>query len=237
MPSGIAERRVILVLDAAAPLSDQPGDREHVPVNMVLQAGELALVHVEPLQWASTFADLCSGLLSPAYGHVSFLNQDWARLPSDRANTLRGRIGRVFATSTWLPHLSLLDNVVLRQLYHTHRPLAELRHEAMQLATRFGLPGLPAGDPRDVLLQDLQRAACVGAFLGSPVLLLLEEPTSGVYPELLVPLIHAIRRARSRGSAVVWLTTVAAIWNDPLIPATWRYRLVGRQFREMSRLV
>ena len=30
-----------------------------------------------------------------------FLNQDWARVPSDLANALRGRIGRVFATSTW----------------------------------------------------------------------------------------------------------------------------------------
>ena len=67
--------------------------------------------------------------------------------------------------------------------------------------------------------------------------LLLEEPTNGVYPELLVPLVHTIRWARSRGSAVVWLTAAAAIWNDPSIPATRRYRLVGRQFMEMSRVV
>jgi phospholipid/cholesterol/gamma-HCH transport system ATP-binding protein len=61
----------------------------------------------------------------PAQGHVSFLNQDWARLPSDLANALRGRIGRVFARDTWLAHLSLLDNVVLRQLHHTRRSFAE----------------------------------------------------------------------------------------------------------------
>jgi phospholipid/cholesterol/gamma-HCH transport system ATP-binding protein len=235
LPSGIAERRVVLVLDAATLLSDQPGEREHVTVNMVLQAGELALIHVEPLQRASIFADVCSGLLPPTYGSVSFLNQDWVRLPPGLANALRGRIGRVFASHTWLPHLSLLDNVVLRQLHHTRRPFAELRQEAIQLAIRFGLPGLPAGGPRDCIPQDLQRVACVGAFLGGPVLLLLEEPTSGVYPELLAPLIRAIRWARSRGSAVVWLTAAAAIWNDASIPATWRYRLVGRQFMEISR--
>jgi phospholipid/cholesterol/gamma-HCH transport system ATP-binding protein len=143
----------------------------------------------------------------------------------------------VFATSTWLQHLSLLDNVVLRQLHHTRRSFAELRAEAVQLAAHFGLPGFPAGVPRDVIPEDLQRAACVGAFLGSPALLLLEEPTSGGYLELLVPLIHAIRRARSRGSAVIWLTAAAAIWNDPSIPATGRYRLVGRQFMEMSRWI
>jgi phospholipid/cholesterol/gamma-HCH transport system ATP-binding protein len=123
---------------------------------------------------------------------------------------------------------------VLRQLHRTRRPFAELRAEAVQLAAHFGLPGFPAGSPRDVIPEDLQRAACVGAFLGSPALLLLEEPTLGVYPELLVPLVHAIRRAHSRGSAVVWLTAAAAIWNDPSIPVTARYRLVGRQVMEMS---
>jgi phospholipid/cholesterol/gamma-HCH transport system ATP-binding protein len=233
--SGIAEQRVVLVLDKATLLSDQPGGSEAVTVNMTLRAGELTLIHVEPLQRASTFADACSGLVFPAQGHVSFLSQDWARLPSDLANALRGRIGRVFVTNTWLHHLSLLDNVMLRQLHHTRRPFAELRDEAVQLAARFGLPGFPAGAPRDCMPEDLQRAACVGAFLGGPALILLEEPTFAVYPELLAPLIHAIRRARSQGSAVVWLTAAAAVWNDPSIPATSRYRLVGRQFMEMYR--
>jgi hypothetical protein len=69
------------------------------------------------------------------------------------------------------------------------------------------------------------------------VLILLEEPTFEVYPELLAPLIHAIRRARSHGSAVIWLTAAAPVWDDPSIPATSRYRLVGRQFMEMYRQV
>ena len=235
MQSGIVERRVVLVLDHATLLSDQAGGSETVTVNMTLHAGELALIHVEHLQQALTFADTCSGLVSPAQGHVLFLNQDWARVPSDLANALRGRIGRVFATSAWLQHLSLLDNVMLRQLHHTRRPFAELRDEAAQLAARFGLPGFPTGRPRDCMPEDLQRAACAGAFLGNPVLLLLEEPTFGVYPDLLVPLIHAIRWARSRGSAVLWLTAAAAVWNDLSLPATARYRLVGRQFMEVHR--
>jgi len=234
LQAGIVERRSVLVLDHATLLSDQPGGSETVTVNMTLHAGELALIHVERLQQALTFADTCAGLVSSAPGHVLFLNQDWARVPSDLANALRGRIGRVFAASAWLQHLSLLDNVVLRQLHHTRRPFAELRDEAAQLAARFGLPGFPTGRPQDCMPEDLHRAACVGAFLGSPVLL-LEEPTFGVYPDLLVPLIHAIRWARSRGSAVLWLTAAAAVWNDPSLPATARYRLVGRQFVEVYR--
>jgi phospholipid/cholesterol/gamma-HCH transport system ATP-binding protein len=232
---GSGERQVVLVLERATLLSDQTEGSEAVTVSMTLHASELAVLHVEPLQWASIFADACSGLVMPAQGSVSFLNQDWARLPADLANALRGRIGRVFAHDPWLSHLSLLDNVVLRQQHHTRRPSAEWREEAVQLATHFGLPGFPAGGHRDLTLEDLRRIACVRAFLGNPTLILLEEPTSTVYPELLVPLIHAIRRARSRGSAVLWLTAAAVIWRDPSIPATARYRLVGRQFMEIAR--
>jgi phospholipid/cholesterol/gamma-HCH transport system ATP-binding protein len=234
VPAGITERRVVLVLDHATLRGDRLGGSETVTVNMTLQAGELALNHVEPLQQAAVFADACSGLAFLLHGQVLVLNQNWTGLPVDLANALRGRIGRVFAGSAWLPHLSLLDNVVLRQLHQTHHPLATLRDEAVRLAEHFGLPGLPTGLPRDYMPEDLQRAACVRAFLGSPVLMLLDEPTSGVYPELLVPLVHAIRQARSQGSAVVWLTAATAVWSDSSIPATSRYRLVGRQFIEVS---
>jgi phospholipid/cholesterol/gamma-HCH transport system ATP-binding protein len=231
---GVEAQQAVLVLDQATLLSDPAAGSEAVTVNLTLHASELVLLHIEPLQRASTFADACSGLIAPAQGQVLFLNQNWAHLPSDLANALRGRIGRVFARDTWLSQLSLLDNVVLRQLHHTRRSFAEWREEAVQLATHFGLPGFPAGGPRGLPPEDLQRVACVRAFLGSPALLLLEEPTFGVYPELLVPLIHAIRRARSRGSAVLWLTAAAVVWQDPSIPATARYRLVGRQFMEIA---
>jgi ABC-type uncharacterized transport system ATPase subunit len=147
LQSGIVEQRVVLVLDHATLLSDQSGGSETVTVNMTLHAGELALIHVEHLQRALTFADTCAGLVSPAPGHVLFLNQDWARVPSDLANALRGRIGRVFATSTWLQHLSLLDNVVLRQLHHTRRPFASCatrrRSSPHALGCLVSLPAAP----------------------------------------------------------------------------------------------
>jgi phospholipid/cholesterol/gamma-HCH transport system ATP-binding protein len=235
MPANIEERQTVLVLDQTTVLSDPAAGSEAVTVTMTLHAGEFALLHVEPVQRASTFADVCSGLVAPVRGRVFFLNQDWMMLPADLANALRGRIGRVFAREPWLSHLSLLDNVVLRQLHHTRRAFAVWREEAVQLARHFGLPGLPTGNPGDLLPEDLQRAACVRAFLGNPALLLLEEPTFGVYPDLLVPLLDAIRRVRRHGSAVLWLTAAASIWRDPSIPATARYRLVGRQFMEISR--
>ena len=103
------------------------------------------------------------------------------------------------------------------------------------MAEQFGLPGLPSGLPDDVIRADHQRAACIRAFLGQPALILLEEPTYGVYPEILPPLINAIRKACDRGSGVIWLTLADQVWNDPLLPATRRYRLTARKLMEVMR--
>jgi phospholipid/cholesterol/gamma-HCH transport system ATP-binding protein len=129
--------------------------------------------------------------------------------------------------------LSLMENILLPQLYHTHRSSSHIRDEAGQLAERFGLPGVPLGLPGDFTPADLQRAACVRAFLGRPLLILLQEPTIGMASDILSPLIQAIRDARDRGAAVIWLTRKSAIWNDASIPATDRYRLVARKLMEV----
>jgi phospholipid/cholesterol/gamma-HCH transport system ATP-binding protein len=129
----------------------------------------------------------------------------------------------------------LLENILLPQLHHTRREFAELRNEAVRLAEHFGLPGLPSGLPDDVMRTDHQRAACIRAFLGQPSLILLEEPTFGVYPEILPPLINAIRKACDRGCGVIWLTLEDQVWNDPLLPVTYRYRLTARKLMEVVR--
>ena len=72
------------------------------------------------------------------------------RCAPDQANALRGRIGQVLRRGAWIPHLSLLDNLLLPQLYHTRRPYAEIRAEAARWAAWFGLAGLPTGRPADL---------------------------------------------------------------------------------------
>jgi ABC-type ATPase involved in cell division len=80
-----------------------------------------------------------------------------------------------------------------------------------------------------VRITDLQRAGCVRAVIGAPDLILLERPAHWVFPEIMPPLINAVRSARNRGAAVVWLTDNAAIWNDRGIRPTWRCVMSGAQ--------
>jgi phospholipid/cholesterol/gamma-HCH transport system ATP-binding protein len=235
MMKSFTERRSILRFENVKLVTEQGGSGETIDFEMNLFGGDLALINLERPRFGSILADACCGLYQAAEGSIFFLGKDWSALPSDTANALRGRIGRVFTFGNWINRLTLLENILLPQLHHTRRKFAALRDEAVLLAEQFGLPGLPMGLPDDVMRADHQRAACIRAFLGQPALILLAEPTFGVYPEILPPLINAIRKACDRGSGVIWLTLEDRVWNDPMLPASHRYRLTARKLMEVTR--
>ncbi len=228
-----SEHQVILRFEEVTIMASQRGNVETVEVNLKLLGGELALFLLDNIQRASCFADACTGLIPPNSGKIYFLGKNWCNLSPDIANALRGKIGRVFATGSWLNQMSLLENILLPQLHHTQRSFDELRSEAVLLAKQFGLPGVPIGYPKDFIEVDLQRAACIRAFLGHPSLILLENVAFGA--EMISALINAIRKARDHGAAVIWFTPKNAIWRDQSIPTTYRYRMVGRKLMEVAK--
>ena len=203
-------------------------------VSLRVCGGDLVLIRLPRLEQTTAFADACAGIIRPGSGSVRFLGRDWTELAPDQANAQRGRIGRVFKTGNWVNHLSMLDNMLLPQQHHTRRSARQLYDEAGKLAEQFGLPGIPLGLPGEQTDADLQRAACVRAFMGRPSLILLEEPTSGIFIEVISALMRAVREARDRGAAVIWLTRKDLIWNDKTLPVTLRYRLVADKLMEVT---
>ncbi len=204
--------------------------RDAVPFSLTLEAGELALVGVNDAEVAGLLADCCCGLARAASGEVRLMGHALGALPAAALADLQARVGRVPGSGGWLPHLGTAENVLLPLLYHTPAEPAPLREAAARLARDFGLPGLPLARPRRLPPLDLLRAACVRAFLGQPLLLLLEigldEPPP---PELMPPLLRAIGEARRRGAACLWLTGSARLLRDPAIPAAQRLRLPWRE--------
>ena len=193
--------------------------------SLSLAQGSFELIDAGDQARASAFAELCSGLVYPAAGTVRFLGHEWRAVPNDFANALRGRIGRTFAGETWLPGLSLLENILLQQRHHTSRTDAEVIAEASALARAFGLPGLPMSRPEEATPIDRVRASLVRAFVGSPAFVILEHPLQGRYIDLLEPLVNVIGRARRRGAAILWLTLTPATWAMRNLPITGRLRL------------
>jgi phospholipid/cholesterol/gamma-HCH transport system ATP-binding protein len=228
-------RRTVLKVDRVTLFVDGEDGGDYTTAHFAIYSGQLALVRLEKLPQAVSFADHFSGLTPPFDGNVFFFGRDWQTAPTDTVNAMRGRIGRVFSSGSWLEGFSLLDNILLPQLHHTRSPIPELRQEAAQLAEQFSLPGLPLGRPENYSRADLQRSACVRAFLGTPALLLLEDPTFGVYPRIMTALVNAIRRARNKGAAVIWMTLSDEVWRDDSIPADRFFRVAGRKLMEVKR--
>lgn len=213
----------------------EPGGGPSAPIDLALFPGDLALIEAADRAQSTLFCDALLGLASPVAGCVRFLGRDWTQVPDLHAQAMRGRIGQIFAAGAWIDGLGVADAVLLPQLYHTRRAEADLRDEAARLAATFGLPGLPLGRPADVSPADLQRAACVRAFLGRPKLILLQNPTWVLGAAVLEPLINAVRAARDRDAAVVWLSPDAAICADASVPADSRHRLRGGSLHPPSR--
>jgi phospholipid/cholesterol/gamma-HCH transport system ATP-binding protein len=194
-------------------------------LSLCLRPHDCALIEFADPRQLATFADLCSGMLPLRSGHVRFLGYDWSGLPDEFAAALRGRIGRGFGTAFWLPFLDIETNILLPQLHHTRRRIDDLRREALTLANAFGLPGLPLGRPGEVADSDLARSALVRAFLGEPMLLLLEEPGDRELVSVTSALRNCVATACDRGAAVLWLASSHAFAMDQWLSTSYRMRL------------
>jgi phospholipid/cholesterol/gamma-HCH transport system ATP-binding protein len=200
-------------------------------VSFELSAGSLFLLRIERENERLPVADAMQGLAEVKSGSVSFMGESWDNLPTDVAAAQRGRIGRLFDDEGWISDLDVEENILLAQLHHTKRSEAEIIDEALGLARLFGLPGLPRGRSDKVRRWDLRKAACIRAFLGSPELIIIEQPIRGLYADLIAPLLNAVQSARRCGAAVLWTMTDPQIWKNAAMHASSRARMRGAELQ------
>ena len=108
-------------------------------------------------------------------------------------NTVRRGIGIVFQAFNLFPHMSVLDNVTLGPRKALGESAAEAEAHATQLLARFGLADKAAEYPDRLSGGQQQRAAIVRALAMRPQLLLLDEVTSALDPELVGEVLDVIR--------------------------------------------
>lgn len=218
----------LLEFDALTLASSHAGPALY-DANLTLHAGELALVRLEAANPDVPLVDAALGLRSPLRGHVRCATRDWETLSPDDACALRGTCGVLLARRNYVARYALDANILLAQFHHTRRPHAELIDEAQQLATAFGLPGLPRMNASGALPADVRRAGCVRAFFGRPRVIFLERPLDGIYPDLFTELLQAVRSAQARNAAILWTTAETGVWNEPALHSATRYRMTGAQ--------
>jgi polar amino acid transport system ATP-binding protein len=122
------------------------------------------------------------------------------------ANDVRRRIGIVFQSFNLFSHMNVLDNVTLGARRALGVPRSEAEARAVELLERFGLGDKIDQYPDRLSGGQQQRAAIVRALMGEPELLLLDEVTSALDPELVGEVLGVIRELAGRGLTMVLAT-------------------------------
>jgi polar amino acid transport system ATP-binding protein len=121
-------------------------------------------------------------------------------------NEVRQRIGIVFQSFNLFPHMTVLKNLTLGPIKATGMDREEAEHKAIGLLQRFGLDDKVSEYPDRLSGGQQQRAAIVRALVGDPEVLLLDEITSALDPELVGEVLSVIRELAGRGLTMVLAT-------------------------------
>ena len=148
----------------------------------------------------------CVNLIEPIDSGRIVVEGDEITAPGVDKNRVRRQIGIVFQSFNLFPHMSVLRNVTLAQRSVLGRSRAESEQRAHQLLDRFGV-----GDKYDEYPDRLsggqqQRVAIVRALAMDPDLMLLDEVTSALDPELVGEVLEVIRELAAGGMTMVIAT-------------------------------
>jgi len=146
-------------------------------------------------------------------GVITFDGRDISD-PRVDAREVRSRIGMVFQAYNLFPHLSVLDNCTLapRKVHGVRRADAEAK--ALEMLDKFGLAEHAAKHPDRLSGGQQQRAALVRALCTSPTLLLLDEITAALDPELVGEVLSIVRAEAEAGMTMVIATHEMAFARD-----------------------
>ncbi len=138
-------------------------------------------------------------------GIVELAGQDITD-PRVDADAVRSRIGIVFQAFNLFPHLSVLDNVTLAPTRVHKVAKAEARTRALSMLDRVGLAEKADAKPDELSGGQQQRVAIARALVNSPELMLLDEVTSALDPELVGEVLSLLATLKSEGMTMLLST-------------------------------
>ncbi|GAB1693024.1 amino acid ABC transporter ATP-binding protein [Krasilnikovia sp. M28-CT-15] len=148
----------------------------------------------------------CAALLTEIDDGTIHLDGEEITDPRVDPDAVRRRIGMVFQSYNLFPHMSVLDNITLAPVRVHRRERAEARNQAREWLDRVGLADHADSYPDRLSGGQQQRVAIVRALVNSPRLLLLDEVTSALDPELVGEVLRMIRDLKAEGMTMVLAT-------------------------------
>jgi len=148
----------------------------------------------------------CVNLLEPIDEGRIVVDGREVTAPGVDVNAVRRRIGIVFQAFNLFPHMTVLANVTLGPRKALKLPRKEAEQEALELLDRFGLAGRRDDYPDRLSGGQQQRVAILRALAMRPKLMLLDEVTSALDPELVGEVLALVRELAEGGMTMVVAT-------------------------------
>ena len=153
----------------------------------------------------STLLRCINGLEQIQSGEIR-LENDRVSGPGVDLNRLRQQVGIVFQSYNLFPHMSVLENVTLAPIKVLNMSKAEAEAKAMVLLKRIGMDAKAKDYPDRLSGGQQQRVAIVRALAMEPKLMLLDEITSALDPELVSEVLNIVRDLASQGMTMLLAT-------------------------------
>lgn len=190
------------------------GDKEVLRgISLDLQAHEVVAL-IGPSGSGKSTLLRCLNLLEPIDDGQILLGDDDISDPRIKPDKVRARFGVVFQHYNLFPHLSVLDNVTLAARNVHKVPRREAEERGMQLLERIGLAEKAKDHPDRLSGGQQQRAAIVRAIATDPEVLLLDEITSALDPELVGEVLDLVGELAADGATILMATHEMAFARD-----------------------
>ena len=174
-------------------------------VSLTVHRGEVIVV-VGPSGCGKSTMLRCINALEPTQGGTIEIEGQQISQSSKNLTQLRQKIGMVFQSYELFPHLTGLNNILLAPAKVQKRDKEEVKKEALELLERVGLKDKADSFPRQLSGGQKQRVAIVRALCMHPEILLFDEVTAALDPEMVREVLDVMLQLAEQGKTMLIVT-------------------------------
>ena len=174
-------------------------------LSLSVKKGEVVVIVGPSGCGKSTFLRCLNGLEDINEGEV-YLSEEKVNPNKKNLSKTREKIGMVFQSYDLFPHKTILQNITLAPIKVKKRKKAEVEEEAIKLLDRVGLVSKKDNYPRQLSGGQKQRVAIVRALIMHPEVLLLDEITAALDPEMVREVLDVVLALAKEGRTMLIVT-------------------------------
>ena len=174
-------------------------------ISMDIAEGEVLVIAGPSGSGKSTFIRCINRLEQHQEGQIIV---DGIELTNDLKNieAIRSEVGMVFQSFNLFPHLTVMQNITLAQIWVRKKNRSEAEEKAMELLERVGIPEQAQKFPGQLSGGQQQRVAIARALAMEPKIMLFDEPTSALDPEMIKEVLDVMKELAKSGMTMIVVT-------------------------------